>query len=114
MIKENICTFEQWIEVLGELTPEELEKAQAMYDRLKNTLQRYTPDDHGNMTLQHNIYPFQKGGGYQMISHPNGVLDESLRSDPNDWNWHGQNNSRNLFTCGVVFDTERRDFSMHT
>lgn len=96
------------------LDAKELEALKQKYDYVIEMMKRYLPE--GADTNKHNIavtfYGFHDGGGYQFIAE--GSVSDLNRPERNEYNVHLQNTSQWLFAFGLVFDTERRDFSVHT
>lgn len=109
----NVATFSDWLQSLPKLTDEEIEKAWTIYNRVLSTMERYVPEDRvDDETIVMSLGTFRDTGGDQMIAEGS-VSDTSIR-ERNEWNWHFQNTSQWLFAFGIVFDKQRRDFSMHT
>ena len=120
MITKNYLTFEEWVGSLQkyvQLTPEQCISACNAYDNLVSSLESYANfanDKEDGKQIQINMYPFTGDDhSNQVISHPNEVLDMSKNIE-DKFNWHGQNTSRWIFACGILFDKRDGRFSMHT
>ena len=121
MINRTIPTLEEMslslheaikVKGLPVLTVEELDKLKEVYDRVIQMVNRYVPQDSPDINVDVSIGTFRDTGGYQIIFE--GAVSDMSRPVKDEYNWHLQNTSRWLFAFGCVFDTERRDFSIHT
>jgi hypothetical protein len=120
MIRRSIPTYDDQIVSLGvivakkgkKLTTEEAEKFKETYERVLKMVEMYVPKDGPDVDADVSIGLFQDTGGYQIIME--GAVFDRKKPLENKYNWHLQNTSQWLFAFGVVFDTERRNFSMHT
>ena len=114
MITKNVCTIEEFLGSLNKfsLSHDEIEKATETYYRAISSMERYIPEDRENKEINLWLGTFQESGGSQMISE--GSVNDRSRPVTNSYNWHLQNTSQWLFAFGLVFDKQRRDFSMHT
>jgi hypothetical protein len=141
MITKNVVTYEKLLESLQEnirlrndptmesnqrrmldnklplmefLTEEEQEQLKERYDYIMKMIDRYIPEGAAENDSQISIWfgDFRDGGGYQMIAE--GSVSDLGKPQRNEYNWHLQNTSQWLFAFGFVFDTQRRDFSIHT
>jgi len=120
MIKRSIPTYEEQIVALKEvaakkgkpLTVEEAENFRAMYKRVQESVERYVPKDGPEVNVEVSLGTFRDTGGYQILME--GMVFDLKKPVTDSYNWHLQNTSQWLFAFGVVFDTDRRDFSMHT
>ena len=99
----------------GLLTDVEKIALKEVYDRSIESLGWYTkPDQESDEAQNLSVYfgVFCEGGGYQLIA--NGSVSDLNRPVENSYNFHFQNTSQWLYAFGLVFDTERREFSRHT
>ena len=96
------------------LNDAEIKTLQEKYDYIMEMMNRYVPEGAETNDSKINIWfgPFTDGRGYQFIAE--GSVSDFGRPIQDQWNWHLQNTSQWLFAFGFVFDTERRDFSIHT
>ena len=92
------------------LTPLEAVAFCQTYQRAITHCKNYAKD--GTENVQINFFPLREAG-YQVILEGE-VKDLGKPYDPSSFNFHGSNTSQWLFGFGLVFDTERRDFSIHT
>lgn len=125
MIDRNITPKEQMIATLNAalqnreqppLTAQEIEAFSDRYDRIVHLLDMYIPKgaaDDPDQKVSVSLYDFRDHGGYQIISDPNNVSNTNIKPS-GQYNWHLQDTTQWLFACGFVFDTERREFSIHT
>lgn len=81
-----------------------------IYQRAIAHCKNYAKDGSGD--IQINFFLWREGG-YQIVLEGE-VKDLGKSYDPSQFNFHGSNTSQWLFGFGLVFDTERREFSMHT
>ena len=104
-VKESLQAYQ--------LTETEIKSLEAQYERINAMLERYIPDNQETRKIEVNFSVFRGyPGDRQLIADVN-VSDRSIPVG-NSYNWHLQNTSQWLFAGGWVFDTERRDFSLHT
>ena len=113
MLKRVIPTFEdiqtslwKYINDVGE------EVVRQAYNRVVSILDDFTPQDSPEKDVDVYLGVFQDTGGRQLIAE--GSVSDRKRPVLNQYNWHLQNTSQWLFACGLVYDKERKDFSLHT
>jgi hypothetical protein len=120
MIRRSIPTYDEQIASLKEittkkgkpLTEEEAAFFKTTYENVLLTLERYIPKDGPEVDADVSLGLFGDTGGCQIIME--GAVFDRKKPLENKYNWHLQNTSQWLFAFGLVFDTERRNFSMHT
>jgi len=112
MIERNIVSFEDFQESV-KFYCQDTEKIRAIYDRVVDLLEFYVPQRcPPEQNIRVTLTAFYDGGGRQLIA--DGAVSDLSRPKRNEYNWHLQNTSQWLFACGVVYDREYKDFSIHT
>lgn len=141
MITKNIVSFDELLESLQQIIRErndptresnqrriidnklpemellnnkEIQTLREKYSYIMEMMARYVPEGSETDDSKILLYfsGFRDGHGYQCIAE--GSVSDLRRPERNEYNFHFQNTSQWLFAFGFVFDTERRDFSVHT
>ncbi len=114
-IMRKIATLAELIaSVPAEIALDAAEKEQLkdIYARIMRLMDDYVPRNAEQRNIELNFGVFVDTGGYQLIAE--GAVSDLDRPVANEWNYHFQNTSQWLLGFGLVFDKERRDFSLHT
>ena len=114
-ITRNVVTAEELLASIPEefcLTKAEQEQLKAAHTRTISLIDGFTPQDGEGVNIEVTFGEFVDTGGRQFIAE-GAVVDKSRPGKP-AYNWHLQDTSQWLLGFGLVFDKERRDFSLHT